>query len=127
MPEINAINVNTTKLTDTQKAEIRKAVIEHHKHKKNELQRTPNNDCFVCNNHEDIDNMGNGALGSPAKIMASFNPATAMAAATGLIVAFEKLAEAGFKVYDMFVERFGKPANKEEEAALRAALEPKVA
>ena len=120
MPEVNAVNLATVKLTDSQKAEVRKALIEHHNHKKNDLQRTPDNDCFVCNKKEDT-------FGSPAKIMASFNPAAAMATATGIIIAFEKLAEAGFKVYDMFVERFGKPANKEEEAALRAALEPKIA
>lgn len=116
MDKVNMSNVGLNNLTDTQKAEVRKAVVEHYKHKKNDLQRTPDADCYVCNKTEE-------RLGSPAKVMASFNPAAVMATATGIILAFEKLAEAGFKVYDMFVERFGKPATKEEEMALRAALD----
>ena len=88
MEGITVQNISSGKLTEAQKAEVRKAVVEHYKHK-NDLQKTPDKDCFVCNNNANTENEKWGAIGNQ-KMLASFNPTTAMVTATGVIVAFEK-------------------------------------
>jgi hypothetical protein len=44
--------------------------------------------------------------------------------ATSVLIALKGLAQAGFDVWDTFVERFGVPESKEEEQALKAMLAP---
>lgn len=49
---------------------------------------------------------------------------TGITSATAVLVALKALAEAGFDVWDMFVQKFGKPENKQEEKMLKAFLAP---
>ena len=49
---------------------------------------------------------------------------TGLTSATAILIAFKALAEAGFDVWDMFTQKFGKPKNKQEEQALKAIFAP---
>jgi propanediol dehydratase large subunit len=83
----------------------------------NSLERTPQQDTFVA--------------GSSVKSLAAVNVstkdiATGIGTATAILVGLKQLAQAGFDVWDTFVERFGKPKTIEEEQVLRAILAPNV-
>ncbi len=81
---------------------------------KNTLNRTPDQDIYQ-------------ATGEMSQLCASIKPQdvqNGLVTATGILIAFKALADAGFDVWDMFTSKFGQPKTKEEEKALKAFLAP---
>jgi propanediol dehydratase large subunit len=81
----------------------------------NSLARSPQQDTFA---------MSDKPLGIVATKISPKDVATGIGVATSILIGLKQLAQAGFDVWDTFVERFGKPKTPEEEQALRALLAP---
>jgi hypothetical protein len=84
--------------------------------KQNSLARTPETDEFLPMQDEC---KYLGAAIKPKDVAAGIGTATS------ILVALKGLADAGFDVWDTFVERFGKPQTKQEEQVLKMMLAPK--
>lgn len=105
--------LSTKNLSNEQKAEVRKAIVQQYQEsaKENTLARSPQSDKFM------MEDKCIGAVAFSPKVITE----TAIGI-TAMVTALQSLAKAGFDVWDMFISRFGKPESKEEEKALKAAL-----
>jgi hypothetical protein len=83
----------------------------------NTLARTPEQDTFVAGANV------KGCFAPPKKIAVQ-DVTAGLGIATSVLIALKQLAQAGFDVWDTFVDRFGKPKSAEEEKALKAFLAP---
>ncbi|MCM1338170.1 MAG: hypothetical protein NC191_00685 [Muribaculaceae bacterium] len=105
--DLGVANCNVKELTTEQKAEVRKVIVEQYKQiESNNLERTPNCDEYF----------GAAYCFSPKTV------ANGVISLTAVVTALKTLAQTGFDIWDEFTKRFGKPESKEEEQALKAAL-----
>jgi propanediol dehydratase large subunit len=81
----------------------------------NSLARSPKQDTFI---NDDNTKCLAAVKISPKEVAADIG------AATSILIGLKQLAQAGFDVWDTFVDRFGKPKTPEEEQALKAILAP---
>jgi propanediol dehydratase large subunit len=84
----------------------------------NSLERNPQQDCFAMSD--------NPKCFIAASKVSPKDVAAGIGVATSILIGLKQLAQAGFDVWDTFVDRFGKPKTPEEEQALRALLAPNV-
>jgi hypothetical protein len=81
----------------------------------NSLARCPQQDTFTT---------GDNVKCLAAVKISPKEVAADIGAATSILIGLKQLAQAGFDVWDTFVDRFGKPKTPEEEQALKAILAP---
>jgi propanediol dehydratase large subunit len=84
----------------------------------NSFERTPQQDSFAMSDNSK-------SFIAAAKVSPK-DVAEGIGVATSILLGLKQLAQAGFDVWDTFVERFGKPKTPEEEQALREILAPNV-
>ena len=115
MEQVSGLNLarcNVKELSDDQKAQVRKAIVEEYKAK------TSNN---LCGPNQDEFNVGKCCYAISPK-----NIASGVIGLTAVVTSLKTLAQTGFDIWDEFTKRFGKPESKEEEQALKAALNVEV-